>query len=132
MSTPASRLDSRSLLAPRTQQLGSARLRVGRWLRALVPLPASLLLGFIRVYQRALSRALPVITAGACGCRFFPTCSHYAAEAIRTHGAMAGTWLALRRLVKCTPRHPGGLDLVPPAPTRQPTAALKPWCRRTA
>jgi len=49
-------------------------------------------------------------------CRFYPTCSAYAAEAIARHGAAHGSWLALRRLVKCAPWHPGGVDLVPAAP----------------
>ncbi len=82
--------------------------------RTLVRLPAAALIALVRVYQRTLSPLLPVVTAGACGCRFAPTCSHYAIEALRTHGALAGTWLALRRLLKCTPLHPGGIDLVPP------------------
>lgn len=81
---------------------------------ALARLPAVALLGAIRVYQRTLSPVLPVVTLGRCGCRFYPTCSHYAAEAIRTHGAFAGFGLALARLAKCTPLHPGGIDPVPP------------------
>ena len=46
-------------------------------------------------------------------CRFYPTCSHYAIEAIDRHGAWRGTRLALKRLVKCHPFHEGGLDPVP-------------------
>lgn len=80
----------------------------------LVRLPATFLLSLIQVYQRFLSPALPVLTLGRCGCRFAPTCSHYAAEAIRTHGAIAGLSLAVVRLIKCTPLHPGGFDPVPP------------------
>lgn len=77
------------------------------------------------MYQRTVSPLLPIVTAGACGCRFAPTCSHYAAEAIRVHGAIRGSWLALRRLVKCTPLHPGGFDPVPAADggPRRPGAA---------
>lgn len=75
--------------------------------------PACMLLGLIRLYQRTLSPILPVLTLGTCGCRFSPTCSHYAAEAIQTHGAFTGASLAVRRLLKCTPLHPGGLDPVP-------------------
>gem|GEM_PF-185626 len=80
------------------------------------------LLGLVRAYQRTLSPALPVIFGPACGCRFYPTCSHYAAETLRVHGALRGTWLALIRLLKCTPLHPGGLDPVPP-PRRKPTCS---------
>jgi putative membrane protein insertion efficiency factor len=84
-----------------------ALLRVMRW-------PADVLLFLIKIYQRTLSPALPVIFGSACGCRFSPTCSHYTAGAIRTHGAILGTLLGLVRLVKCTPLHPGGFDPVPP------------------
>src|SRR3712207_2526515 len=66
-----------------------------------------MLLAGIRFYSRAISPALPP------RCRFYPTCSAYAAEAVERHGAARGTWLALRRLVKCAPWHPGGVDLVP-------------------
>ena len=67
----------------------------------------SALLGAIGFYSRAISPALPP------RCRFYPTCSAYAAEAISRHGAARGSWLALRRLLKCAPWHPGGIDLVP-------------------
>ncbi len=86
-------------------------------------LPVFAVLGLIRIYQRTLSPVLPIITMGACACRFSPSCSHYAAEAIRQHGALKGLALAAARLVKCTPLHPGGIDPVPP---RQ----LKPSCAR--
>ncbi|WP_111642233.1 membrane protein insertion efficiency factor YidD [Marinimicrobium alkaliphilum] len=46
-------------------------------------------------------------------CRFYPTCSHYAEEAIKTHGCIKGGYLTLRRLLKCHPWHEGGIDLVP-------------------
>jgi putative membrane protein insertion efficiency factor len=67
------------------------------------------LLAVIRFYSRAISPALPA------RCRFYPTCSAYAAEAIERHGAVRGGWLAVRRLGKCAPWHPGGVDPVPPA-----------------
>jgi putative membrane protein insertion efficiency factor len=65
------------------------------------------LLAALRFYQRAISPALPP------RCRFYPSCSAYAVEAIERHGAARGTWLAVRRLVKCAPWHPGGVDPVP-------------------
>jgi uncharacterized protein len=65
------------------------------------------LLAAIGFYSRAISPALPP------RCRFYPTCSAYAAEAVELHGAARGSWLALRRLLKCAPWHPGGIDLVP-------------------
>lgn len=55
-------------------------------------------------------------------CRFYPSCSHYAEEAINTHGFMKGGYLTARRLIKCHPWHVGGIDLVPPKTTQpQPT-----------
>jgi uncharacterized protein len=74
------------------------------------------LLAGIRFYSRAISPALPP------RCRFYPTCSAYAAEAVERHGAARGTWLALRRIVKCAPWHPGGVDLVPGTDRRPGTA----------
>jgi putative membrane protein insertion efficiency factor len=95
------------------------------WARFIVRLPANVFLLLIRIYQRTLSPVLPAIFGSACGCRFAPSCSHYAAEAIRTHGAIVGVLLAAIRLVKCTPLHPGGFDPVPPRRTR-------PRCERFA
>jgi putative membrane protein insertion efficiency factor len=46
-------------------------------------------------------------------CRFFPSCSQYAVEAIERHGTLKGTWLALRRVLRCHPWYPGGVDPVP-------------------
>jgi uncharacterized protein len=97
-------------------QLPSPRPRV---IRLAASLPAQLLLGLIGLYRRTLSPALPAVFGPACGCRFHPTCAAYAAEAVRTHGALTGTWLAVRRLLKCHPLHPGGFDPVPP---RRPVA----------
>jgi putative membrane protein insertion efficiency factor len=68
------------------------------------------LLAAIGFYSRAVSPALPP------RCRFYPTCSAYAAEAIEVHGAARGMRLAVVRLLKCAPWHPGGVDPVPPAP----------------
>ncbi|MFP4528130.1 MAG: membrane protein insertion efficiency factor YidD [Candidatus Kapaibacterium sp.] len=61
----------------------------------------------IRFYRLAISPLLP----GAC--RFYPTCSHYAEEAIERHGSAKGIWLAGKRILKCQPLHPGGIDEVP-------------------
>ncbi|MBL9199727.1 MAG: membrane protein insertion efficiency factor YidD [Opitutaceae bacterium] len=89
--------------------------------RVAARLPAAALLALIRLYQRTLGPALPVVTLGRCACRYYPTCSHYAAEAIRTHGAWSGGALAAGRLVRCTPLHAGGFDPVPASkePRRQ-------------
>lgn len=48
-------------------------------------------------------------------CRFYPTCSQYALESLEIHGAWKGSWLAVKRICKCHPFHPGGIDPVPPA-----------------
>ena len=61
----------------------------------------------IRFYQRYVSPMLPP------ACRFTPTCSHYAIEAIQKHGALKGLWLALRRLLRCHPWGGSGYDPVP-------------------
>lgn len=70
---------------------------------------ARALLAVIRVYRTFISPALPP------SCRYTPSCSAYAAEAIELHGAARGGWLALRRLLRCHPFHAGGHDPVPPA-----------------
>ncbi len=62
----------------------------------------------IRVYQRVLRPFMPPL------CRFYPSCSDYALEALRVHGAGKGSLLAVKRVCKCHPFHPGGVDLVPP------------------
>jgi len=66
------------------------------------------LLAAIRFYRRHLSPHLPPM------CRYYPTCSVYAIEAIETHGALRGTLLAVWRLLRCNPLSPGGYDPVPP------------------
>lgn len=67
-----------------------------------------LLIALIRLYQLVLS---PFIGNQ---CRFTPTCSHYAREAVEKHGAIKGAWMAMRRIGRCHPWHPGGHDPVPP------------------
>ncbi|QRX84191.1 membrane protein insertion efficiency factor YidD [Glaciimonas sp. PAMC28666] len=59
-------------------------------------------------------------------CRFYPSCSDYAAEAISTHGAFKGSILAACRLGKCHPWHAGGLDPVPPSSSASPASSAKP------
>ncbi len=63
----------------------------------------------VRVYQAFFSALMPS------ACKFYPSCSHYAAEAVRLHGARRGSWLALRRVSRCHPFTRGGVDLVPDA-----------------
>lgn len=76
---------------------------------ALNTLALAIAKGCIRAYQLTLS---PFIGHQ---CRFHPTCSNYALAALDSHGPLKGAWLALRRLSKCHPFHPGGFD-PPPAP----------------
>ena len=67
----------------------------------------TILLFLIRFYRRRISPLFPPC------CRFYPTCSAYALEAVTRYGALKGGWLALRRILKCHPFHPGGYDPVP-------------------
>jgi putative membrane protein insertion efficiency factor len=68
----------------------------------------ALLVWLLRGYQLLLSPMLGQ------NCRFYPTCSNYAIEALRTHGAARGSLLAARRVCRCHPWNAGGVDLVPP------------------
>jgi putative membrane protein insertion efficiency factor len=74
-------------------------------------IPARLALGLVRGYQLLLGSML----GGAC--RFEPSCSRYGVEAIETHGAARGLWLALRRVARCHPLTDPGFDPVPPRST---------------
>ena len=67
----------------------------------------AILLALLRGYQYAVR---PMLGAN---CRFAPSCSDYARDAIEKHGALKGGWLALRRVLRCHPYHPGGYDPVP-------------------
>jgi putative membrane protein insertion efficiency factor len=66
-----------------------------------------ILIMFVRAYQTVLSPMLPP------SCRYYPSCSAYAIEALEKHGAIRGSWLAMRRIARCNPFRPGGFDPVP-------------------
>jgi len=67
----------------------------------------ALFIGLIRFYQKFISPLKPPT------CRFYPTCSHYGLEAIKRFGVIRGGWLTVKRIMKCHPFHPGGIDPVP-------------------
>lgn len=67
-----------------------------------------ILIGLIRGYKSLISPVLPP------ACRFYPTCSEYAMEAIDRFGIFRGGWMAIARILRCHPLHPGGYDPVPP------------------
>jgi uncharacterized protein len=64
-------------------------------------------IALIRFYQIVISPLKPPT------CRFYPTCSHYCLEAVQRFGALKGGWLTIKRILKCHPFHPGGVDPVP-------------------
>jgi putative membrane protein insertion efficiency factor len=72
----------------------------------------------IRVYRWTISPAQTFLFGPTGGCRFTPTCSQYAMDAIREHGALAGGWLAVKRICRCHPWGDGGHDPVPKAEVR--------------
>ena len=69
-----------------------------------------ILIGLIKIYQKTLS----LFIGGEC--RFYPTCSQYSIEAIQQHGSLKGSWMMIKRIARCHPLNPGGVDKVPPAP----------------
>jgi len=82
--------------------------------RGMASLPARLAALLVRGYQVSISPLLHAIAGPGAGCRFTPTCSEYARQALRDHGLFRGGWLALKRIARCHPWHPGGQDPVPP------------------
>jgi putative membrane protein insertion efficiency factor len=84
---------------------GPALREIPLTLQNLARLPA---LALIRLYQGTFSRILPMDT-----CRFQPTCSHYGYQAIAKYGLLKGGWMAIKRILRCHPLHPGGYDPVP-------------------
>lgn len=76
-------------------------------MRSVLLIPRTVLIGFIRGYQLLLSPILPA------SCRFYPSCSEYTRQAVAKYGAVRGSWLGARRLVRCHPFNPGGYDPVP-------------------
>ncbi|AKU18571.1 hypothetical protein VV02_02430 [Luteipulveratus mongoliensis] len=72
------------------------------------------LVWLVRLYQRFISPLTPP------SCRFIPSCSAYALTALRRYGPFKGTWLAARRLLRCNPWNPGGVDHVPHRDTHMP------------
>ncbi|MBP5981333.1 MAG: membrane protein insertion efficiency factor YidD [Halomonas sp.] len=77
---------------------------VGRILRQLITI---LMVGAVRAYQYVISPLLGP------RCRFWPSCSSYTIEAIQVHGPFKGGWMAIKRIIKCHPGNPGGMDPVP-------------------
>jgi uncharacterized protein len=87
--------------------------------KTTLSIPAQILLGAQRVYKLTLS---PLIGQQ---CRFLPTCSNYAADCVRAHGAWAGSWMALARVCRCRPGGGSGYDPVPAA--CEAVSPLTPW-----
>lgn len=71
----------------------------------------------VRVYRWTLSPAKTLLFGPAAGCRYTPSCSEYALQALRRHGALTGSWLALKRIARCHPWSECGHDPVPGEPT---------------
>jgi hypothetical protein len=85
-----------------------------------------LLIFVIRVYQAMLSPILLAVLGPSARCRFTPSCSQYAREAVRLHGAIIGGWLAVHRLGRCHPWGDCGEDLPPAGPLKFRMPLLKP------
>jgi putative membrane protein insertion efficiency factor len=81
-----------------------------------------ILIFVVRVYRWTLSPAITFLFGPMAGCRFTPSCSRYALEALRAHGALAGSWLATKRVCRCHPWGGCGHDPVPAKKSRTPNA----------
>lgn len=110
------------MTAPAQQSIGRRILRRSGWLLSLP------LIGLIRFYQLVISPLTPPT------CRYYPSCSAYAVTALQRFGPVKGSWLAVRRLARCHPWAPGGVDYVPertptsssPGPHGHPTTPAQP------
>ena len=80
-----------------------------------------LLILLIRFYQKFISPMFPA------KCRFYPTCSQYTLEAIKEHGTIKGTYLGIRRILKCHPFHEGGYDPVPKKENKNSEGKKEEW-----
>ena len=86
---------------------GDSDRRTSAVVNVLAAIPRTVLILLVRAYQIVLSPLLPA------SCRYYPSCSAYAVEALERYGALHGGWLTLRRLARCNPFRPGGYDPVP-------------------
>lgn len=81
----------------------------------------------VRLYQLLLSPLKQLLCGSSCGCRFQPTCSCYAHQALLQRGFFCGSYLTLRRILRCHPWHPGGFDPVPDLKTETKQAIPAPF-----
>lgn len=79
-----------------------------------------LIRGLIRFYQIVISRPLHFLCGPGSGCRFEPSCSHYFLQAVEIHGVFRGSWMGLKRIGRCNPWGPTGLDPVPKSSKKSP------------
>lgn len=102
------------------QVIGTAVAVVAAGSRGVGRLCVIVLVAVVRAYQLTLSPMFGPV------CRFYPSCSHYAVGALRTHGAVRGTGLVVWRLLRCNPWNAGGVDLVPPRDGCPPAGSAGP------
>ncbi|WP_102158629.1 membrane protein insertion efficiency factor YidD [Zhihengliuella halotolerans] len=91
----------------RTDTVTEARTRRDAVVRFIVDLPRNLIIGFLLVYRKLISPIYGDV------CKYFPSCSAYALEAVTVHGAIKGVYLATKRIFRCNPFSHGGIDHVP-------------------